>query len=187
MPSTRGRSPRKGGGMTTTTWSIRELPELETTSSAGSWLLHGFVQATNEVLFDSWGTHDYDRDAREILGSLHDQKYVRKIRLVAVDDTSDAEDPARVLAVAALNLSLQDNTHLAVLEVSVRPSQRRRGIGSSLHDAAIALARDAGRTRVQVSVDQRVEPPEGPDTLRPTTGEGRVLRTDPSTQFALKR
>ena len=171
----------------TTTWSIREIPELESTSSPGSWLLHGFVQAINTVLLDSWGTHDYDRTAQEILGSLHDQKYVRKIRLVAVDDAGDVEDPGRVLGVAALNMPLQDNTHLAILEVYVRPDLRGCGIGTSLHDTAIALARDAGRTSVQASVDQRVEPPEGPDTLQPSTGEGRVLLTDPSTQFAMKR
>jgi GNAT superfamily N-acetyltransferase len=169
-----------------TTWSIREIPHLDSTSSPDAWLLHGLVQVVNATLLDSWGTHDFDRTAQEILGSLHDQRYVRKVRLVAVRDDA-GEDPAAILGYAAVNMPLEDNTSTAIVEIGVPPEHRRHGIGSALHDAAIGLAREAGRTTFQASTDQRAEPPAGPDTLAPSTGEGRVLATDGPTRFATAR
>ena len=167
------------------TWSVREIPELESTSSPGSWMLHGFVEATNAVLLDAWGTHDYDRTAHELLGSLQDQRYIRKIRLVVVADGA-AEEAGSVVGYVALNLPLQDNTDTAVLELGVLPGHRRHGIGALLHDAALKVVAEAGRSTIQVSTDQRTEPAEGPDTLTPTTGEGRVRASDASTRFATK-
>jgi GNAT superfamily N-acetyltransferase len=168
-----------------TTWSVREIPALESTSSAGSWLLQGFVQASNSVHLDSWGNHDFDRSAQEILGSLHDQSYVRKVRLVAVADGT-TDDPDRVLGYAALNMPLRDNTRLAIVEIGVRPEHRGHGIGSGLHDAVTARGTEAGRSTFQASTDQRVEPPDGPDALAPSTGEGRVLATAGGTRFATR-
>lgn len=171
-----------------TAWSVREIPALESTTSPDAWLLHGLVQATNAVLLDSWGTHDFDRTTHEILGSLHDQAHVRKIRLVAVDEdgSGDGADPARVLGYAALNMTLHDNTHLVAMELGVRPEHRGRGVGSALHDAAVARGEAAGRDTFQVSTDQRIEPPHGPDTIAPSTGEGRVLATAAASRFATK-
>ena len=51
-----------------------------------------------------------------------------------------------ILGVAELGYSLQDNLHLADLEVTVRPEHRRRGIGRALYAAATARRRAAGRT-----------------------------------------
>ncbi|MEZ0447657.1 GNAT family N-acetyltransferase [Cellulomonas sp. ICMP 17802] len=170
-----------------TTWSIREVPVSETADES-AWLLHGYTAAMNQVLVDSWGTRDFERTAREILGSMHDQRYDRKPRLVAVrDDEADAPDPTRVLGFAALLMPLQDNTHTAHLDVGVLPEHRGRGIGSSLFDAAEAMVRADGRTQMTMSSDQQVEPPEGPDTLAPTTGTGRVSTTDAGVRFALAR
>jgi GNAT superfamily N-acetyltransferase len=168
-----------------TTWSVQEVPELESTSSPGAWLLRGFVEATNAVLLDSWGNHDFDRSAQEILGSLHDQRYVRKVRLVAVAD-GVTDEPRRVLGYAALNMPLEDNTHLAIVEIGVHPEHRGRGMGSGLHDAVVARAAESGRFTLQASTDQRCEPPQGPDTLAPSTGEGRVLAEASPTRFARK-
>jgi GNAT superfamily N-acetyltransferase len=168
-----------------TTWSVREVPELENLSSPGAWLLHGLVETSNAVVQDIWGNHDFDRTAHEILGALHDQRYVRKVRLVAVADGA-TDDPDRVLGYASLNMPLEDNTHVAIVEIGVRPEQRGRGIGSGLHDAVLARASAAGRTTFQASTDQRAEPPEGPQTLAPSTGEGRVLATASAVRFAMK-
>jgi GNAT superfamily N-acetyltransferase len=169
-----------------TTWSIREVPVSETPE--GAWLLHGYTDAMNDVLLAAWGNRDFERTATEILGSMHDQRYISKPRLVAVaDDEHDAPDPARVLGYAMVNLPLQDNTHTAQVEIGVRPSHRRRGVGASLYDAVIALARDAGRTTVTASTDQQVEPPEGPGTLAATTGAGRVEADAAGSRFLLQR
>jgi GNAT superfamily N-acetyltransferase len=169
-----------------TTWSIREVPVSETPE--GAWLLHGYADAMNDVLLDTWGNRDFERTATEILGAMRDQRYIRKPRLVAVaDDEHDTPDPDRVLGYAMVNLPLQDNTHTAGVEIGVRPAHRRQGVGSALYDAVLTLVRDTGRTHVLASSDQRVEPPAGPGTLPATTGVGRVLADDDGPRFLLKR
>lgn len=170
-----------------TTWSIREVPVYETADAPEAWLLHGYTGALNEVLFAAWGNRDFERTAQEVLGSMHDQRYDRKPRLVAVRDDDDAPDPDRVLGYAMVNMPLQDNTHTAHLDFGVRPAFRGQGIGTALYDAAEALVRADGRTNLTMSTDQRAEPPEGPDTLAATTGSGRVSTADAGTRFALER
>ena len=170
-----------------TTWSIREVPVSDTVDAPEAWLLHGFTTAMNEVLLDAWGNRDFERTAREVLGSMHDQRYDRKPRWVAVrDDDADTPDPDRVLGYALVNMPLQDNTHTAHVDFGVRPGHRGQGIGTSLFDAAVATVRADGRTNLTMSTDQRVEPPDGPDTLAATTGSGRVSTTDAGTRFALE-
>jgi GNAT superfamily N-acetyltransferase len=51
-----------------------------------------------------------------------------------------------IVGVVELGYSLQDNLHLADIEVTVRPEHRRRGIGRALYAAATAQRRSAGRT-----------------------------------------
>jgi GNAT superfamily N-acetyltransferase len=65
--------------------------------------------------------------------------YRRYLPLVAVVDGT-------VVGGADVGLSLQDNTHVADLEISVLPGHRRRGIGRALHDEATRLRVAAGRT-----------------------------------------
>jgi len=50
--------------------------------------------------------------------------------------------------VAEVELTKQDNLHLAELAIHVHPEHRRRGIGRALHDAAEDLRRAEGRTTV---------------------------------------
>jgi len=171
-----------------TTWSIREVPVSETVDAPEAWLLHGYTAAMNEVLVTTWGNRDFERTATEILGSMHDQRYDRKPRLVAVrDDQHDAPDPDRVIGYLAVNMPLQDNTHTAHVDLGVRPAARRQGVGTALFAAAEALVRADGRTNLTMSTDQAAEPPEGPDTMVATTGSGRVSTTDAGTRFALQR
>jgi GNAT superfamily N-acetyltransferase len=171
-----------------TTWTIREIPIPDSTSSPEAWLLHGQTRAMNAVLLDAWGTRDFDRTAQELLGSLHDQRYDGKPRLVAVaDDAHDTPDPDRVLGYAALQLPLQDNTHTAHVDLGVRPEHRGRGVGASLWDAALARAKAANRTNITMSTDQRAEPAEGPGTLVPSTGSGRVPADAAGVRFATSR
>jgi GNAT superfamily N-acetyltransferase len=65
--------------------------------------------------------------------------YHRPRPLVAVVD-------GEVVGIADLGFSLQDNTHLADLEISVLPTYRRRGIGRALHEEATRLRVAEGRT-----------------------------------------
>lgn len=65
-------------------------------------------------------------------------RYYRREPLAAVVD-------GRTVGIAELGFSLEDNTHLADLEISVLPGHRRRGIGRALHDEATRRRRTHGR------------------------------------------
>ncbi len=171
--------------MTTTTWSVREVPVPTSLEGADAVLLRGMVGAQNDVAQAVWGTTDFDTTPQRALSQLRHQDYDRKVRLVAVDDAADPTDPARVLGTARLDLPLRDNTHTGWLDLSVRPPARGRGIGDALHAAALDVAREAGRTHLMTETEQAVEPGPGRHTLGAPTGEGLVSRADPSVAFAL--
>jgi GNAT superfamily N-acetyltransferase len=65
--------------------------------------------------------------------------YYRRVLLAA-------REAGRIVGTADLGLSLQDNPHLAQLEVRVLPGARRRGVGTMLHAEVLRLGRAAGRT-----------------------------------------
>jgi GNAT superfamily N-acetyltransferase len=88
-----------------------------------------------------------------------------------------------VLASLALHLPKQDNTHTGYLQIDVRPEHRGRGIGTTLHELALGLARAHGRTTLTGATFQAVEPPPGPGTLAPPTGSGRVRSDDAAVRF----
>lgn len=143
-------------------------------------LLAAYVEAANAVVVDTWGVTDFCRSAREVAGILADQRYERRWRRVAVD-----EDGTPV-GYAALTLPLHDNTHTGYVEVGTVPAARRRGIGTTLYDDAIAVARAAGRTKLTTSTDQVAEP-QGVPTLAAPTGEGRVAADDAAVRFVTQR
>lgn len=167
-------------------WTLRELPLPASLDAEDAWMLHGYVRAANAVAFDTWGTHDYDSSAVEVIGALREQRYERKLITVAVED-GDAPDPARVLGSSWMDLPLQDNTHTGYVELTVRPDRRGEGIGSALHDRALQVAREAGRSKLTSSTDHRAEP--GPDepAAVPSTGTGRAPADAPGVVFAQHR
>jgi len=65
------------------------------------------------------------------------------------DHETDRTGP--VTAVLEVELPHRDNTHLALVRVTVHPAARRRGLGARLFDTAIELARAQGRTLVVVN------------------------------------
>ncbi|GAA3809335.1 GNAT family N-acetyltransferase [Cellulomonas soli] len=168
---------------------IREVPVPADLDAPDAWLLRGQVDTVNEVEIALRGNRDMCRNPHETLGSMREQRYTTKIRLVAVDEDrpGDAADPARVLGHAALHLPRQDNTHTGEVDLGVRPAARRRGIGSALHDAALEVARVHGRTMLTTTTQQTSEPTDGPLALAPSTGSGRLHRDDPGVRFALTR
>lgn len=171
---------------TMTTWTIREVPVPASLDADDAWLLLGAVDASNAGILETWGNDDFVTTPRGALTRLQHQEYTRRLRLVAVAD-GDAPDPARVLAVAQLDLPLTDNTHTGWFDLSVRREHRGHGIGTALHAAALDAARAAGRTKLLGETDQATEPPPGPTTLAAPTGEGLVSRDDPSVQFMLEQ
>lgn len=163
-------------------WSSHEVPVPSSVDAADAGPLLALTAVCNDVVAHDWGTRDYDRTPQEILGSLRDQTYVRKVRRLVTSD-----DDGTPMAYLAMNLPLQDNTHTGLVEIGVLPPFRRQGIGSALHDEALRIARAAGRRALTASTDQREEPAQGPATLVPSTGTGRVSADAPATRFATAR
>lgn len=164
-----------------TSWSITEIPVPATVDDADAALLRAYLGVRNAVIEESWGVDDFHRSLPDELGGLHDQTYVRKLRFTA------GPEGGAPWGYLAMNLPLQDNTHQATFDMGVLRAHQGQGVGSALHDRALQVAREAGRTTMIASTDQPVEPPEGPTTLTPSTGSGRVDTESPSVRFALKR
>jgi mycothiol synthase len=59
-----------------------------------------------------------------------------------------AKEDGTIVAAAVLEFSLEENTHLAFVEIMVHPDRRREGIGTEFLKVTLAEARAAGRTRV---------------------------------------
>jgi GNAT superfamily N-acetyltransferase len=158
-----------------TPWSIDAMAVPQSEDDPA---LRAFTGAANAVDRETWGSDDFSRTPRERLEGLRDTAYTHHTVLLARDDAG------AVLGFAELDLPWRDNTHTGSLEVGVLPEHRGQGIGTALHAAAVDLARADGRTRLTASTDQHTEPPTGPGTLAPPTGEGRVAADDPGVRFA---
>jgi GNAT superfamily N-acetyltransferase len=74
-----------------------------------------------------------------------------------------ASDRGRVIGVADLTFSLQDNPHLVSLGIGVLTAHRRRGIGTLLHDACAQACADAGRTTLVAEAVETSESRPGVD------------------------
>ncbi|UCN14526.1 GNAT family N-acetyltransferase [Cellulomonas iranensis] len=170
-----------------TSWTLQEMPVPSSLDAPDAALLHGLVDAQNAVVRAEWGTDDFTTTARRSLSRLQHQEYQRRVRLLAVDPAADPADPASVLGFACLDLPQRDNTHTGWLEIGVREEHRGAGVGGALHDAALDVARAAGRTHLMAETDQAVEPAPGPGTLAAPTGEGRVAADAAGVRFALAR
>jgi GNAT superfamily N-acetyltransferase len=74
-----------------------------------------------------------------------------------------ATEDGQVLGIAEVRAPKLDNTHLAFLEVLVRPGHRGRGVGKALLEAALQLVRDRDRGTVIAEVSMPFEsPPQSP-------------------------
>ncbi len=110
---------------------------------------------------------------------LHPQ-YRRHWHLVA----SDVEEPTcedDVVGVASIDLPMVDNPRLATLSVVVCEDRRRGGIGSALHDAALRLAREHGRSSIQ-SYTWEPRAVSGRELVA-ETGSGSVDADSPGARF----
>lgn len=154
-------------------WTVREVPGERDA-------LAGVVDVRTACCLDAWGNTDLADPLEYELATLLDQSYVRREYLAAADGD-------RVLGAAFLEYPQRDNTATAWLTVQVLPDERRRGIGTALHDAALERVRSSGRGTVIAPAHQKVEPPEGPGALVAPTGSGRVALDDPGVRFLRRR
>ena len=154
------------------------------TDAPSAVVLEGCHEVQTETFVAVLGHDDFAEPAAGLRADLADQRHEDKTLLVALAG-GVAERPADVLGYAWLVLHREDNRHLAGLDVLVRPSARRAGIGTALWRAAEARARAAGRTTVTSWSVHGPEPADGPGVLAAPTGAGRVRADDPATRFAL--
>src|SRR5262245_56628687 len=76
--------------------------------------------------------------------------YYRRTLLVA-------RDAGRIVGTGDLGLTVEDNLHLADVQVRVHPDFRRRGIGRALHDELARRAHAAGRSTLLTEINQPLE------------------------------
>jgi len=95
--------------------------------------------------------HGFDGDpaAIAVVRGLPDGRDVVPTDHLAGPDAALGSGP--VTAVLEVELPHRDNTHLAMVRVTVHPAIRRRGLGARLFDTAVELAGAQGRTLVVVN------------------------------------
>ena len=157
-------------------WSIHEVPADPSHAAE----IAAMVGVRDAVVRDTWANADLAEPVQVELAALRDQSYTRIGYLAAVEG-------GRTLGAAFLRLPMRDNTATGWVDLLVLPEQRGRGIGSALHDEALAWLRGQGRTVAQASTDQRAEPAAGPMALEPPAGAGRVRGDSRDVRFMRER
>jgi len=82
----------------------------------------------------------------------------------------------RVTGLAQIFLPPWDNTHLAILELTVDPLVRRRGLGRKLFEAAVERIRSEGRTLVIVGSYDQPAPVAFANAMRLERASEEVMR-----------
>ncbi|WP_154796166.1 GNAT family N-acetyltransferase [Occultella kanbiaonis] len=171
-----------------TTFRISEAPTPARSDETPDWRVRGAVAVSAAGVLEILGNTDLADTAETITASRANQKTAEKHLLVGLDADAPDGDPDSVLGVAWVYLPLKDNTHMAFIEVEVLARARRHGLGAQLWDAAVVIARGAGRTKAMADAGITTEPDaDSPDALVPPTGTGRFDSTTPGARFALSR
>jgi len=148
------------------------------------WRLHGLADIHAEDFRDVLGNIDLVDSAEQRAITLANQQSKRKAALVAVDPGRSPGAEA-VLGGCLLTAPITDNTHLAYVHLAVRAAERRRGIGSTLWQHALAWTRDQNRHLVLSDTLQQDEPPaDVPYALAAPNGIGRIDTRTPGACFA---
>ncbi len=85
---------------------------------------------------------------------------------ISLELVSLAARDGEVLGIGEVAMPLLDNTHVAYVEVIVRPAHRRHGVGTALLEACLQVARDRGRQTVICEVNMPfTSPPQSAGSL----------------------
>ncbi|PRZ09326.1 acetyltransferase (GNAT) family protein [Isoptericola sp. CG 20/1183] len=169
------------------TWRIIDAPHGASLDAPEAWAYRGIAEVERECALDEFGHDDVAQRAIDVLVGMQDQRYLRRRRLVAVEDQPDGTP--RVVGHAVLYLPQTSNEHLADGRVAVLPSHRRRGIGAQLAERLRQIAVAEGRTTAFAEVDFAHEPVPAEDeaddrVLVPPTGSGAVAADHPGMVLA---
>jgi GNAT superfamily N-acetyltransferase len=177
---------------TTTDLRLHEVPAPTTVDAPEAWTLRGVAEVSAAVELECWGNDDLTWTPSEILAHLRRQDHAVRIRLAATSQVPGggpgpaASDPGSVLGSAGIDIPTAGNTHLAFVEIVVRPEARHRGIGRALLADAERIAADHGRRTLIASTQHRAEPAiDDPHALVAPTGSGRISAADHDATFAL--
>ncbi|MDO8106282.1 GNAT family N-acetyltransferase [Isoptericola sp. b441] len=168
------------------TTTVLTAPTPTALDDPDAWALHGAAAVSRAVKLEHWGDADTAVTAQALLARQREQRYATRVCLVATDPGREG-DADNVLGKALLTLPSQGNDHAAVLDVSVHPAARRRGVGSALLARGEALAAEAGRTTLVAASEHAGEPDPGdPLALVAPTGSGRI-RSDAAAAVVARR
>ena len=171
----------------TASWRVLDAPLATSLDAPEAWAYRGIAEVERRWALDEFGHDDLAPRPVDVLVGMQDQRYVRRRRLVAVEDRPDGE--RRVVAHAVLFLPQTSNEHLAEGRVVVLPSHRRRGLGTELAERLRQIAVAEGRRTALAEVDfaHEPEPAEGEAdgrVLVPPTGSGTVAADHPGMVLA---
>ncbi len=176
-------SPAPRTDVATPTWRVVAPPHATSLDHPDAWAYRGIADVEQAAALAEFGDDHVAPRAIDVLVGMHHQEYVRKERLVAVEDGPDGAP--RVVGHGVLRLPVRDNLHLAEIRVVVAPAHRGRGIGSALLEPLRRRAQDEGRTTLIGEVEFAAEPQAGaPGAVRPPSGHGSVSADLPGLRFA---
>jgi GNAT superfamily N-acetyltransferase len=155
-------------------WTVLTAPVPESLEAPEAWALHGAGRVSYEHETRRWGYPDLMYPAWYLFGDLQPQPYSIRRLLVAVPEGAEHPTAEDVVGFSKVAVPLQDNTHLADIELGVHPDCVDAGADEALLAAAEAFAAEHRRTSLVTWSEQVGEPAPGPGVLEPPTGSGRV-------------
>lgn len=176
-------------------YTLVEAPHPASLDDPDAWAYHAVADLEREHELEVHGYDDLALRPRDVLSGMDHQEYATKRRFVVVRSAAvraliaDGVPPTVPDVVAHLFVlhPTTSNERLSEVFVLVRPSERRRGIGTPLLALAERLGADAGRTVLLSNTSHGEEPPPGPGALAATTGAGRVPAEAPGPRFLSAR
>ncbi|MFE7505167.1 GNAT family N-acetyltransferase [Promicromonospora sp. NPDC057488] len=168
----------------TSAWRLMTPPHPDSLDDADAWAYRGIAETHAAAEAADTGNADGAPTPIGILVGMNNQKYLRKLRQVAVVDTPAGP---QVVGSGFMFLHVRSNPELAFGVVAVRPEHRRQGIGSALAQWIQDTARAEGRTTLLAPVDFGPRPEDGTgETLTPASGTGEVAADLPGVRLARK-
>ena len=166
----------------TSAWRLMTPPHPSSLDAPEAWAYRGLAELHTAAATADLGNADSAPTAIGILVGMNNQDYVRKLRQIAVVDTSDGP---LVVGEAMVFLRVRSNPELASCIVVVHPDHRGQGIGTALTEWVRSTATAEGRTSLMAYVDFGPDGADG-ETLVPASGNGRVSADLPGVRMARK-